>query len=167
MVNRLTVYLKKVALAQYVHGHTSIQPQAAQNPGTKLAEELPLPPIGFPLLKPIQPHNQYRASQVPFFPLTSKVTVEYIGNMGAMGPLKVHAVVISLQHGADISLEEIRRSLMEKVVREVVPARCRMISVGATTRDEDQLLQIVQNNLDLRPGIIVKYMPVPITCEHL
>ncbi|KAM4528381.1 methionine adenosyltransferase II, alpha-like isoform 1-T1 [Odontesthes bonariensis] len=53
----------------------------------------------------------------------SQVTVEYRDNMGAMEPLRVHTVVISVQHSPDISLEEIRRNLMEKVVRVVVPAK--------------------------------------------
>ncbi|KAG7280151.1 hypothetical protein CRUP_003778 [Coryphaenoides rupestris] len=167
-----------------------------------------------------------------------QVTVEYRDNMGAMEPLRVHTVVISVQHGPDIGLEEIRHSLMEKVVRVVIPARyldertvyhllpsgkflmggpqgdagltgrkiivdtyggwgghgggafsgkdyskvdrsgayaarwvaqslvraklvSRPLSIsvfhyGTSTRDEDELLQIVQNNFDLRPGMIVK-----------
>jgi len=43
--------------------------------------------------------------------------------MGAMEPLRVHTVVISVQHSPDITLEEIRRNLMEKVVRVVIPAK--------------------------------------------
>lgn len=43
--------------------------------------------------------------------------------MGAMEPLRVHTVVISVQHSPDISLQEIRRHLMEKVVNVVIPAR--------------------------------------------
>uniref|UniRef100_A0A8C8E3A8 S-adenosylmethionine synthase n=1 Tax=Oryzias sinensis TaxID=183150 RepID=A0A8C8E3A8_9TELE len=42
---------------------------------------------------------------------------------GAMEPLRVHTVVISVQHSPDISLEEIRRNLMEKVVKAVIPAK--------------------------------------------
>lgn len=55
------------------------------------------------------------------FPL--QVTVEYRDNSGAMEPLRVHTVVISVQHIPDITLEEIRRSLMEKVVKVVIPAK--------------------------------------------
>uniref|UniRef100_A0A8C9X8K3 S-adenosylmethionine synthase n=1 Tax=Sander lucioperca TaxID=283035 RepID=A0A8C9X8K3_SANLU len=181
----------------------------------------------------------------------SQVTVEYRDNMGAMEPLRVHTVVISVQHSPDITLEEIRRNLIEKVVKLVIPAKylddktiyhllpsgkfltggpqsdagltgrkiivdtyggwgghgggafsgkdyskvdrsgayaarwvakslvkaglCRRalvqisyaigvshplsISVfhyGSSNRDEDELLQIVQKNFDLRPGVIVK-----------
>ncbi|CAG05287.1 unnamed protein product [Tetraodon nigroviridis] len=181
----------------------------------------------------------------------SQVTVEYRDNMGAMEPLRVHTVVLSVQHSPDISLEDIRHQLMEKVVKVVVPAKyldektiyhllpsgkfllggpqsdagltgrkiivdtyggwgghgggafsgkdyskvdrsgayaarwvakslvkaglCRRalvqisyaisvshplsISVfhyGTSSRDEDELLQIVQKNFDLRPGVIVK-----------
>uniref|UniRef100_A0A8C3G6J9 S-adenosylmethionine synthase n=1 Tax=Cyclopterus lumpus TaxID=8103 RepID=A0A8C3G6J9_CYCLU len=181
----------------------------------------------------------------------SQVTVEYRDNSGAMEPLRVHTVVISVQHIPDITLEEIRRNLMEKVVKVIIPARylddktiyhllpsgkflkggpqsdagltgrkiivdtyggwgghgggafsgkdyskvdrsgayaarwvakslvkaglCRRVLVqisyaigvsrplsisvfhyGSSNRDEDELLQIVQKNFDLRPGVIVK-----------
>ncbi|XP_062340537.1 methionine adenosyltransferase II, alpha-like isoform X1 [Osmerus eperlanus] len=181
----------------------------------------------------------------------TQVTVEYQDNHGAMEPVRVHTVVISVQHSPDITLEEIRWSLREKVIAVVIPAKylddrtiyhllpsgkflmggpqgdagltgrkiivdtyggwgghgggafsgkdyskvdrsgayaarwvakslvkaklCRRalvqvsyaisvshplsISVfhyGTSTRDEDELLQIVQKNFDLRPGVIVK-----------
>lgn len=53
----------------------------------------------------------------------TQVTVEYRDNMGAMEPLRVHTVVISVQHSPDISLQEIRRDLMDKVIRAVIPAK--------------------------------------------
>jgi len=43
------------------------------------------------------------------------------------------------------------------------PLSISVFHYGTSTRDEDELLQIVQNNFDLRPGVIVKYVPVPIT----
>ncbi|XP_026075066.1 methionine adenosyltransferase II, alpha-like [Carassius auratus] len=181
----------------------------------------------------------------------TQVTVEYRDNMGAMEPLRVHTLVISVQHSPDITLEEIRHSLKEKVVKAVIPARylddktiyhllpsgkflaggpqadagltgrkiivdtyggwgghgggafsgkdyskvdrsgayaarwvakslvraklCRRVLVqisysigishplsvsvfhyGTSTRDEDELLEIVKNNFDLRPGVIVR-----------
>lgn len=49
--------------------------------------------------------------------------MEYKDNMGAMEPQRVHTVVISVQHSPDITLDEIRRSLMEKVVKVVIPAK--------------------------------------------
>lgn len=49
--------------------------------------------------------------------------MEYRDNSGAMEPVRVHTVVISVQHSPDVSLEEIRRSLMDSVVRKVIPAR--------------------------------------------
>uniref|UniRef100_A0A8C5D6V1 S-adenosylmethionine synthase n=1 Tax=Gouania willdenowi TaxID=441366 RepID=A0A8C5D6V1_GOUWI len=51
----------------------------------------------------------------------SQVTVEYRDNHGAMEPLRVHTVVISVQHSEDIVLEDIRLQLMEKVVKVVPP----------------------------------------------
>ncbi|KAM9456598.1 methionine adenosyltransferase II, alpha-like isoform 1-T1 [Clarias gariepinus] len=53
----------------------------------------------------------------------SQVTVEYCDNKGAMEPIRVHTVVISVQHKADITLDEIRQNLMEKVVKAVIPAK--------------------------------------------
>lgn len=181
----------------------------------------------------------------------TQVTVEYRDNMGAMEPVRVHTLVISVQHSPDITLEDIRLNLMEKVVKTVIPAKyldektiyhllpsgkfllggpqgdagltgrkiivdtyggwgghgggafsgkdyskvdrsgayaarwvakslvkaklCRRVLVqisyaisisqplsvsvfhyGTSTRDEDELLEIVQKNFDLRPGVIVK-----------
>ncbi|XP_066567601.1 methionine adenosyltransferase II, alpha-like [Amia ocellicauda] len=53
----------------------------------------------------------------------TQVTVEYRDDHGAMEPVRVHTVVISVQHHPDISLEEIRADLMEKVIRAVIPAK--------------------------------------------
>lgn len=43
--------------------------------------------------------------------------------MGAMEPVRVHTLVISVQHSPDITLEDIRLNLMEKVVKTVIPAK--------------------------------------------
>ncbi|PWA26396.1 hypothetical protein CCH79_00001200 [Gambusia affinis] len=183
----------------------------------------------------------------------SQVTVEYRDSEGALEPLRVHTVVISVQHSPDITLQEIRHNLMEKVVKVVVPVKyldektiyhllpsgkflmggpqgdagltgrkiivdtyggwgghgggafsgkdyskvdrsgayaarwvakslvkaglCKRALVqisyaigvshplsitvfhyGTSDRDEDELLQIVKKNFDLRPGVIVRYM---------
>lgn len=53
----------------------------------------------------------------------TQVTVEYRDNMGAMEPLRVHTLVISVQHSPDITLADIRLNLMEKVVKSVIPAK--------------------------------------------
>ena len=49
----------------------------------------------------------------------SQVTVEYEGHV----PVRVHTVVISTQHSPDVSYETIRKSVIEDVVKRVVPAR--------------------------------------------
>lgn len=49
--------------------------------------------------------------------------MEYRDHMGAMEPQRVHTVVISVQHTPEITVEEIRRNLMEKVVKAVIPAK--------------------------------------------
>jgi S-adenosylmethionine synthetase len=48
----------------------------------------------------------------------SQVTVEYEGNR----PVRVHTVVISTQHAPDVENDEIRREVIEKVIKAEVPA---------------------------------------------
>ena len=47
----------------------------------------------------------------------SQVTVEYDGNK----PVRIEAVVISAQHSADVSLEIIRKDIIENVIDQVIP----------------------------------------------
>ena len=65
----------------------------------------------------------------------SQVTVEYDDNDR---PVRVDTVVISSQHRADVSLDEIRRGIVEHVVRPVVPVELMdddtIISVNPTGR---------------------------------
>lgn len=49
----------------------------------------------------------------------TQVTVEYDGDR----PLRVDAVVISSQHDPDVSLEQIRKDLIEQVIRAVIPEK--------------------------------------------
>lgn len=58
-----------------------------------------------------------------FYFVFLQVTVEYRDNNGAMEPLRVHTVVLSVQHSPDITLQDIRHHLMEKVVKVVIPAK--------------------------------------------
>uniref|UniRef100_A0A8D3BMG1 S-adenosylmethionine synthase n=1 Tax=Scophthalmus maximus TaxID=52904 RepID=A0A8D3BMG1_SCOMX len=51
----------------------------------------------------------------------TQVTVQYRQDRGAMLPVRVHTIVISVQHDEDICLEEMRDALKEKVIRTVVP----------------------------------------------
>lgn len=55
--------------------------------------------------------------------LSIQVTVHYKQEDGAVIPLRVHTVVISVQHDDNISLEEQQRILREKVIKAVVPAK--------------------------------------------
>lgn len=48
----------------------------------------------------------------------SQVTVEYRDDK----PVRVDAVVVSSQHSADISLDQLRRDIEEYVIREVIPS---------------------------------------------
>ncbi|MFO0946822.1 MAG: methionine adenosyltransferase [Planctomycetota bacterium] len=48
----------------------------------------------------------------------SQVTVEYDGHK----PVRVHTVVISTQHSPDVSLNEIKETIREQVIKKVIPA---------------------------------------------
>ena len=49
------------------------------------------------------------------------MTIEYQKKESVNKPLRVHTIVISVQHSPDISLEDMRKQLREKVVDPVIP----------------------------------------------
>merc|ERR1712004_873527 len=53
----------------------------------------------------------------------TQVTCQYRMEKGACVPVRVHTVVISVQHSEDITLEKLRKELMEKVVKVVIPSK--------------------------------------------
>jgi len=53
----------------------------------------------------------------------TQVTVEYKNERGTVIPVRVHTVVISVQHNPDVDNETIRRDLLEQVIRPVVPSK--------------------------------------------
>merc|ERR1712055_734145 len=55
----------------------------------------------------------------------TQVTCEYEMKNGACIPLRVHTIVISIQHSEDVTLEQVRKDLMEKVCKQVIPAKYR------------------------------------------
>ncbi|CAI7588503.1 unnamed protein product [Penicillium glandicola] len=52
----------------------------------------------------------------------TQVTIEYAHDNGAVRPLRVDTVVVSAQHSDDVSTEELRATIKEKIVRKVIPA---------------------------------------------
>jgi len=52
----------------------------------------------------------------------TQVTVEYKKENGACIPLRVHTVVISTQHDETVSNDELRKGLMEHVIKPSIPA---------------------------------------------
>ncbi|XP_059180263.1 S-adenosylmethionine synthase-like [Centropristis striata] len=66
-----------------------------------------------------------RNGTVPWLRPDSKtqVTVHYSQDHGAVVPRRVHTVVISVQHDDNVSLEEQKKVLKEKVIKAVVPSR--------------------------------------------
>jgi len=53
----------------------------------------------------------------------TQVTCQYRMEKGACVPVRVHTVVISVQHSEEITLEKLRKELMEKVIKVVIPAK--------------------------------------------
>ena len=52
-----------------------------------------------------------------------QVTCQYKLEGGACVPTRVHTIVISVQHSEEVTLEQLRADLMEKVVKAVIPAK--------------------------------------------
>ena len=53
----------------------------------------------------------------------TQVTVEYEEDkVGSPIPVRVHTIVISAQHDELVTLEQIQKDLMEKVIKKVIPA---------------------------------------------
>uniref|UniRef100_A0A8C2YMX3 Methionine adenosyltransferase 2A n=1 Tax=Chinchilla lanigera TaxID=34839 RepID=A0A8C2YMX3_CHILA len=52
-----------------------------------------------------------------------QVTVQYMQDRGAVIPIRVHTIVISVQHDEEVCLDEMRDALKEKVIKAVVPAK--------------------------------------------
>lgn len=53
----------------------------------------------------------------------TQVTVEYAHDGGAVVPIRVDTVVVSAQHSEDISTEELRKEIKEKIIKKVIPAK--------------------------------------------
>jgi len=53
----------------------------------------------------------------------TQATVEYRKEGGAMVPVRVHTIVISTQHRESVGNDEIRKTLLEKIIKPVIPAK--------------------------------------------
>ena len=53
----------------------------------------------------------------------TQVTIEYEDDNGAVIPKRVDTVVVSAQHSADITTEKLRKEILEKIVKKVIPAK--------------------------------------------
>jgi len=53
----------------------------------------------------------------------TQVTIEHKLQNGAVIPLRVHTIVISTQHSETVTVKDIRREVMEKVIKVVVPSK--------------------------------------------
>lgn len=66
-----------------------------------------------------------RSGELPWLRPDSKtqVTVQYIQENGAVIPVRVHTIVISVQHDETVTLENMRKTLKDRVIKAVVPAK--------------------------------------------
>merc|ERR1711910_158922 len=53
----------------------------------------------------------------------TQVTCEYVFDKGACVPIRVHTVVVSCQHSEKVTLEALRKDIMEKVVYTTIPKK--------------------------------------------
>jgi len=53
----------------------------------------------------------------------TQVTVEYAHDGGAVVPLRVDTVVVSVQHSEDITTEKLREEIKEKIIKKVIPEK--------------------------------------------
>ncbi|KAK5016404.1 methionine adenosyltransferase sam2 [Cryomyces antarcticus] len=53
----------------------------------------------------------------------TQVTIEYEHDGGAVIPKRVDTVVVSAQHSEDITTEELRKEIKEKIIKKVIPAK--------------------------------------------
>ncbi|KAF3173157.1 methionine adenosyltransferase sam2, variant 2 [Orbilia oligospora] len=53
----------------------------------------------------------------------TQVTVEYENDHGAFIPRRVDTVVVSAQHSEDIDTPELRKEILEKIVKKTIPAK--------------------------------------------
>ncbi|KAK2774698.1 methionine adenosyltransferase sam2 [Onygenales sp. PD_12] len=52
----------------------------------------------------------------------TQVTVEYAHDNGGVKPLRVDTVVVSAQHAESITTEELRKEILEKIIKTVIPS---------------------------------------------
>ncbi|TFK54733.1 methionine adenosyltransferase [Heliocybe sulcata] len=53
----------------------------------------------------------------------TQVTIEYKKDGGATIPIRVDTIVVSTQHAEEISTEDLRKEILEKIIKQVIPAK--------------------------------------------
>ena len=53
----------------------------------------------------------------------TQVTVEYEQDNGAVKPIRVDTVVVSAQHAPEITTEQLRKEIKEKIIKKVIPEK--------------------------------------------
>ena len=97
----------------------------------------------------------------------AQVTVEYEHDNGAVVPIRVHTVVVSAQHSEDISTEQVRKEIKEKIIKKVIPAKYlneetvyHVSSMGLGFQIFVPLTNARSNPLDFSSSVDLKETPV-------
>ncbi|KAL2122439.1 hypothetical protein VTJ04DRAFT_2894 [Mycothermus thermophilus] len=53
----------------------------------------------------------------------TQVTIEYKHDNGAVVPLRVDTIVVSAQHSPDITTEQLRKEILEKIIKTTIPEK--------------------------------------------
>ena len=56
----------------------------------------------------------------------TQVVAEYQIENGATVPIRVHTVVVSCQHSEKVTMEALRKDIMEKVINTTIPKKVRL-----------------------------------------
>ena len=127
----ITIDKQSSEIANSVHVNKNIDEIGAGDQGLMIGyatdETEELMPMSFVLsTKILKTMDDFRKDNtLPWLrpDMKSQVTIEYEKKEdGSLVPLNVHTVLISAQHNPDITLQEIRDQLREKVVKKVIPA---------------------------------------------
>lgn len=66
----------------------------------------------------------YQLTQLCSLDSKTQVTIEYEkeANSGAVKPIRVDTVVVSTQHAEEVTTEQLRKDVLEKIVKKVIPS---------------------------------------------
>ncbi len=106
-----------------------------------------------------------KTNRLPWLRPDSKtpVTIEYRKEGGATVPLRVDTIVISTQHAEEISTEELRKEIKEKIIKEVVPAHLLDDRTIYHVSSTQLLMNYFNNNPRSNPPVALSSVDLKVT----